>query len=991
MLARLPPSQKLSFLVLLLCGSLSAYADEVKAPRFESGVQPIFRAKCFACHDAKSQRAGLSLESRDDLLKGGKSGAAVIPGKPVDSLLLTMVMSGKMPMGGEKLAVSEIETIRKWIEGGALRDAEDKLAAKLVAEREVHAILSAKCWVCHGRTEQKAGLDLRTRAAILKGGKSGPAIVPGKPADSLLIKRITAQEMPPPKLQEQFSVRGLTDSELEKITRWIATGAPADDEKAIDVRAAADPMVKDKNRAFWAFTAPQRGTVPNVQSKARVRNPIDAFILEKLEAKGTSLSADADRRTLMRRAYLDLVGLPPTPEEVQAYLADGNPKAYEQMIDKLLASPQYGERWARFWLDAVGYSDSEGGTSADEPRPHAWRYRDFVIRSLNSGKPFDRFLTEQIAGDELFDYKTVKEYTPEQVDLLAATGFWRTAPDSTYSTEQNFIPERMDVIAGQVEILGSAVLGLSVGCARCHDHKYDPIPQRDYYRLTAVLTPAYDPFTWRMPSMNCGGVGANCDEKTTRYLPLLVANERDGVQTYNAPIQTKIDELKKQLDVRAEPLKQKMEAERLQGLPSEIRDDVRKAGQTAASERTEVQKFLLQRYEGTLTVKLTDIAKADDGFRKEKEEIDRQIKDEKDKLKSVPRIRALFDLGPEPPPTRILLRGDASTPGALVTPGALSVLSAKIPPYTVPKLAYESKTTGRRLGLARWLVDPNHPLTARVMVNRMWQHHFGTGLVNTPGNFGKMGAAPVNQPLLDWLSNEFVRQGWDMKAMHRLIMTSSTYRQSSHADTERQDKDPDGSLLSRFPLHRLDSDAIRDSILKVAGRLDLKPFGPPDPVKLMPDGEVVGTGDSKVGQRRSIYMAGRRTQPITLLDTFDTPFMNPNCVKRAQSTVSSQALELMNSDLLRQASRYMAGRIIDAEGDATRGQIDRAYWLALSRKPSAEEVSAAESALQAMEKEWFQQLRSDNPEEPVKARAHWLAVATLCHTILNSAEFLYVD
>ena len=991
MLPRLRRNPKFSLLALLLCSGSSAIAEDVKAPRFESGIQPLFRVKCFACHDSKSQRANLSVETRDDLLKGGKSGAAIVPGKPVDSLLLNMLTSGKMPMGGERLSVSEIETVRKWIEGGALRDAEDKLLAKTVAEREVQAILSAKCWVCHGRTEQKAGLDLRTRAAILKGGKSGAAIVPGKPSDSLLIKRITAQEMPPPKLQEQFSVRGLTDSELEKITQWIAAGAVADNEKPLAVNAAADPMVGEKDRAFWAFTAPQRGTVPKVQTQARVRNPVDAFLLEKLEAKGTSLSRDADGRTLMRRAYLDLAGLPPTPEEVQAYLADESPKAYEQMIEKLLASPQYGERWARFWLDAVGYSDSEGGNSSDAIRPHAWRYRDFVIRSFNSGKPFDRFLTEQMAGDELFDYKTVKEYTPEQVDLLAATGFWRTGPDSTYSTEQNFLPERMDVIAAQVEILGSAVMGLSVGCARCHDHKYDPIPQRDYYRLTAVLTPAYDPFTWRMPSMECGGVGAVCDEKTTRYLPLLVASERDKIQTYNAPIQAKIDELKKQLNLKAEPLKQKLEGERLQNLPVEIRDDVRKATQTVAGERTEVQKFLLQRYESTLTVKLADIAKADEGFRKEKVEIDQQLKDEKEKLKSEPRIRALFDLGPEPPPTRILLRGDAATPGALVTPGALSVLSAKIAPYTVPTLAYESKTTGRRLALARWLIEPKHPLTARVMVNRMWQHHFGTGLVSTPGNFGKMGAAPTNQPLLDWLSTEFVRQGWDMKAMHRLIMNSSAYRQSSQADAARQDKDPDGTLLSRFPLHRLDSDAIRDSILKVSGRLDLKPFGPPDAIKVMPDGEVVGTGDSKTGQRRSIYMTGRRTQPITLLDTFDTPFMNPNCVKRAQSTVSSQALELMNSDLLRQASRYMAGRIIDAEAENARAQIDRMYWLALSRKPSELETKTALSALQAIEGEWFQQLQSDSPEEPVKSRAHWLALATLCHTMLNSAEFLYVD
>jgi len=981
---------------LLAFGSQPVAAEEQKSPRFEANVQPLLREKCFACHDAKTKQAGLSMETRDDLLKGGKSGAVVIPGKAVDSLLLTLVNSGKMPMGGQKLADSEIEIIRKWIEGGALRDAEDSAAAatsmaKMVTEREVHAILSAKCWVCHGRTEQKAGLDLRTRSAMLKGGKSGPVVVPGKPAESLLVKRVAAQEMPPPKLQEQYSVRGLTDSELAKVTQWIAAGARADDEKAQEFTAATDPMVKDKDRAFWAFTPPQRPAVPDVHAKARVRNPIDALVIEKLEAKGAALASDADRRTLMRRAYLDLIGLPPSPEEAQAYLADPDPKAYEHLVDKLLASPRYGERWARFWLDAVGYSDSEGGSSADEPRPHAWRFRDFVIRSLNENKRFDRFLTEQLAGDELFDYKAAKQYTPEQVDLLAATGFWRTAPDSTYSTEQNFIPERMDVIAGQVEILGSAVIGLSVGCARCHDHKYDPIPQRDYYRLTAVLTPAYDPFTWRAPSMNCGGVGAHCDDNNTRYLPLLVPSERDRVQSHNAPIQAKIADLNKQLELKAEPLKQKMEAEKLLTVPAEIREDVRKAWQTPKAERTEVQKFLLQKYEDSLTIKLTDIAKADEGFRKEKEDVDKQIAEQKETLLPDPKIRALFDLGAEPPPQRILMRGDPTTPGVLVEPGALSVLSAKIAPYTVAQLPYESKTTGRRLALARWLVEPNHPLTARVMVNRMWQHHFGTGIVSTPGNFGKMGAAPVNQPLLDWLATEFVRQGWDIKAMHRLIMTSSVYRQSSQSDAAAQEKDPDGSLLSRYPLRRLDSDAIRDSILKVAGRLDLTPFGPPDPIKQMPDGEVVGVGQKNSGQRRSIFMAGRRTEAITLLDTFDTPFMNPNCVRRAQSTVSSQALELMNSDLLRQASRYMAGRVMDAAPDNARAQLERMYWLGLARAPSGDELSAAESALPAIEREWVKQLKIENPEEPVRARAHWLAVATLCHTLLNSAEFLYVD
>ena len=351
--------------------------------------------------------------------------------------------------------------------------------------------------------------------------------------------------MPPPKLQEQFSVRGVTTDELEKLRSWIASGAPASTEQPIDVAADSDPMVKAKDREFWSFHAPERPEVPAVRNQQAARNPIDRFLLEKLEAKGLSFAPEADRRVLIRRAHLDLIGLPPTPEDLARLLRDTRPDAYERMIDELLASPRYGERWARYWLDGVGYSDSEGGTNADELRPHAWRYRDYVIRSLNSGKPYDRFLTEQIAGDELFDYKKAGDYTPEEIDLLAATGFWRMGSDSTYSTEQNFIPERMDVIASEIEILGSAVLGLSVGCARCHDHKYDPIPQRDYYRMVAILTPAYDPYAWRAPNMACAGVGAKCDDNNTRYLALKVVAEQQAVDAHNAPIRPRIEALEK--------------------------------------------------------------------------------------------------------------------------------------------------------------------------------------------------------------------------------------------------------------------------------------------------------------------------------------------------------------------------------------------------------------------------------------------------------------
>lgn len=959
-------------------------------PRFEPDVQPILKAKCLACHDTKSPQAGLSLASRDDLLKGGKSGAAVVPGKPVDSLLLQMISSGKMPMGGKPLSPEQTTVIREWIEAGALREGESGAAKLTATEQDAQAILSAKCWVCHGRVTRQAGLDLRSQHSLLQGGKSGPAIVPGKPDESLLIRRITSQEMPPPKLQEQFSVRGVTTDELEKLRSWIASGAPPSMEKAIDVTAEADPMVKPKDREFWAFRAPERPHVPSPRNEKAVRNAIDRFLLEKLEAKGLNFSPEASRRVLIRRAYLDLIGLPPSPEELARLLSDARADAYERMIDELLASPRYGERWARYWLDAVGYTDSEGGTNADELRPEAWRYRDYVIRSLNAGKPYDRFLLEQIAGDELFDYNKPGDYTPEEIDLLAATGFWRMGPDSTYSTEQNFIPERMDVIASQIEILGGSVLGLSVGCARCHDHKYDPIPQRDYYRMVAILTPAYDPYAWRAPNMNCGGVGAKCDENNTRYLPLKAVAEQEAVKEHNAPIRARIETAERARAEISARYRAKLLAQRMQQLPAEVREPVRKALDTPETQRSAEQTQLLQKYDAVVGIKNPDIEEAFPEFKKEKEPLDKEIQKETAKLKPTPKIRALFDLGAEPPPTRILLRGEATHPGSLVAPGVLSVVSAGLPAYQVEPPPFGTRSSGRRLALARWLTQPNHPLTARVMVNRIWQQHFGNGLVLTPGNFGKMGAAPSNAKLLDWLATEFVTRKWDIKVMHRLIMTSAAYRQSSRASEQARERDLDNVLLSRFPLRRLDADALRDTILKVAGRLDQTPFGPPVPLKVMPDNETI-TESGQKGGRRSIYLTIRRTRPISLLETFDAPFLNPNCVKRAESTVPSQALELLNNDLLRDTSRYMAGRILDSTGDAVAAQIDRLYSLTFGREPRVEERQRAQAALESMEKEWVKKLAENPPAEPVRRKAQWLALATLCHTFLNSAEFLYVE
>lgn len=880
---------------------------------FDSAAQ-IFRAKCLACHSAAAPSGGLSLASRDEILRGGKSGSPVVPGRPVDSLLMSMVSTGKMPMNGVRLNDAELGVIRRWIE--------TESAKPPVAERDIHAILSAKCWVCHGRRDRRAGLDLRSRDSLLKGGKSGPAIVAGDPDGSLLVKRIASQQMPPPNLQEQYSVRGLTDDELAKLRQWIAEGArPGLEEQPLDPPAANDPAIKPKDREFWAFRPPQR---PALSGNG---NAIDTL----MAAKGRTIGAEARAGVLLRRATFDLTGLPPTPEEIAAFEAKPD---YAALVDRLLDSPRYGERWGRHWLDAAGYADSEGGNNSDQRRQHAWRYRDYVIEAFNANKPYDRFLTEQIAGDELFDYRTTR-LTPEHLSLLSATGFWRMAPDGTNSTEQNFIPERMDVIAGQIEIFGSAVMGLSIGCARCHDHKYDPIPTRDYYRLVSVLAPAYDPYHWLPGEFPCGGVGASCDENNTRYFIAKATPEFAAVKAHNDPIDARIKELEASIEEKAKPYREKFLAEKK-----------------------------------AVSVKTSELTEAYESFKREKAAVDEQIRAERAKRKQPPLVRALFDLGPEPPPTRILLRGDPASPGPLVAPGVLSVVSTdRMKEYRVEPLPHSS---GRRLALAKWLTQPDHPLTARVMANRIWQHHFGTGLVATPGNFGRMGAAPENQPLLDWLAAEFVRSGWDMKALHRLIMTSGYYRQQTGE--------------AGFPLRRIDAESIRDSILAIAGRLDTRQGGAPDPVKQLPDGEV--TSESR---RRSVYVAQKRTQPVSLLDTFDQPFMNPNCVKRGQSVVSSQALHLMNGDLVRENSRYMAGRIIDTAGEDSSAWIERAYLLALARKPSADELLSARQTIERLTPEWARQLEADKPAEPVRDRARWLALATICHTLINSAEFLYID
>ena len=405
---------------------LSLSAQEAPPPGFETDVLPIFQQHCLQCHSDQARQGGLSLETLDRVLAGGDSGSVVVAHKPLQSRLLVLISSGGMPMGAPPLEAGAIGIVRRWIEAGipgGAPEAPVPVTAPPVHEREVMAaILGAKCLPCHGRRRQEAGLDLRTREDLLKGGKSGPAIVPGKPEESLLVRRILAQEMPPPKLQEQFSVRGLTSVELEKLQAWIARGALPDPENPPEADLGQEPLVGPKDRQFWSFQPPRRPAQPRVEGEDRIGNPVDTFLLARLEEEGLSFSPPADRLTLMRRSYLDLTGLPPSPEEIRSFLDDTDPRAYERLVDRLLESPHYGERWARYWLDAVGYADSEGGVSSDNIRPHAFRYRDYIIRSVNADKPYDQLLIEQIAGDELFDYKAWTNTAP-----ISWTGWWPPA------------------------------------------------------------------------------------------------------------------------------------------------------------------------------------------------------------------------------------------------------------------------------------------------------------------------------------------------------------------------------------------------------------------------------------------------------------------------------------------------------------------------------------------------------------------------------------
>jgi mono/diheme cytochrome c family protein len=996
------PGRCLPILLLLFAPPTAAWGGDAPAgagpqgerpaarvPTFQREIRPLFEAKCLRCHGGRARKADLDLSTPAGVQKGGESGPVVVPGNPAESPLYEKVHDGDMPPGkNDRLSEAQVESIRRWIAAGAeTGPAVATTTDPAVSQHDAFPILLRHCTACHGSRQAQGGLDLRTKAGMLRGGKSGPAVIPGRPEASPLLQKIRQGQMPPPDRLVEASVKPVEKAEADVLAAWIAGGAAEVATEPDAPGTTPDPLVSDSDRNFWSFRPPAAVTIPAVRHPERVRNPIDAFVLEKLGAKGLTLAPEAGRAALLRRASVDLTGLSPEPAEVQAFLRDDAPDAYERAVDRLLASPRYGERWGRFWLDLAGYADSEGKREQDLPRPHAWRYRDYVIRSFNGDKPYDRFLLEQLAGDELADHAGAPDVTEEIYDNLVATGFLRMAPDATWANITGYLADRVEVIADEIDVFGSAVLGLTLKCARCHSHKYDPIPQRDYYRLLDVFKGAYDEHDWLKPDVRPGLGPVSSDVLGGRLLPYVPAAERRRWEAEDAPLRREVEAVRSELDREAQARTARLVEERLNGLPEVLRGDLKAMLATPPEKRDAVQRYLADRFESQLRIDRDALKALDPVFRRLAEVKEKRIKTLERRRRPEPQIQALWDRG-QPSPTYIYRRGDPSNPGGLVGPGVPSVLTDGKTPFEVRPPWPGAKSTGRRLALARWLTRPGHPLTARVAVNRVWKHHFGTGIVKSLGNFGRAGTPPSHPELLDWLAGEFVRRGWSLKAMHRLIMTSATYRQSSQVTPERQRADPDNTWLSRMPLTRLDAESLYDTMLLVAGRLDETPYGPADPVEARSDGLVTPTGTPR-GWRRLVYVRHARKTIPTHLETFDYPPMNPNCLERRDSIVAPQALALMNSGMVHRLAGDFARRLAREAGSSPAEQVERVYLVALSRPPDDEELRVGTHALARLTGLWAGQQPAPATEDAEPASLK--ALTTYCHAILNSAEFLFVD
>ena len=846
--------------------------------------------------------------------------------------------------------------------------AEDQKASgkRLNFEDDIVPILKVHCFRCHGEKVRKSGLDLRRRFTIVKGGENGSALTTGKPEDSLLITMILDGEMPPE------DEKPLDEKQIRILRDWVAGGADIRGEKETPLEENdVDAEVTEEDRQFWSFQPPVRPSIPTVKAAGRVRTPIDAFLLSKLEAKGAGFNPAATKRVLLRRIYFDLLGLPPTIEEIEAFLADRSPNAYERLVDRLLASPRYGERWGRHWLDVAGYADSDGYLAADRLRPEAYRYRDYVIRSHNDDKPFDRFVLEQIAGDELADWRRAKELTPELVDNLTATGFLRTALDPTYGNYKEPL-ECHKVVADTMQIVGSTFLGLTLQCARCHSHRSDPISQSDYYRMHAIFLASYDPARWLV--------------SIQRSIPLATEADQQRIAKHNRALEARVKQLTADLAGLTKRFREKVFDHELAHIAdAEIQKQVRAALIVDEKKQSAQQKKQVSRWAPKISVTEEALAARFAEYKSDRENLQAAIMAENVLKKNIVQLRGLMDLDDKPAQANVLIRGDWNSRGKAVMPGAPSVLTPV--GYTLkPQAGY--KTTGRRLALARWLVDPQNPLTGRVQVNRLWMHHFGKGIVATPENFGNAGARPSHPKLLDWLATEFMASGWSVKTLHRMMATSSAYRQSSQPNKQALKVDPANILLGSFRPRRLEGEVLRDTVLAVTGKHNRRMYGAPVPVNRNSEG-LVTVADTPSGNRSSVYLIVRRSQGVTLLEMFDTPRMEINCPQRNCSIVVTQSLTLMNSKFTETNAQSLAERILSRNSADRQARMGDVFNLLFTRQPSESERVSISEFLDAVQQEQLASLMT-SPTVQQKADAALASWRQLAIVLFNSNEFLFI-
>ncbi|GDY12828.1 hypothetical protein LBMAG53_17060 [Planctomycetota bacterium] len=874
-----------------------AAGDSVGDVALDRQAIAVLESRCIDCHGAAKQKGGLRLDSRAAVLAGGEHGPAAVPGKPNTSVLIQAIrrqgdvaMPPKLPLpeGEAAVLVAWVERGVKWPEAVAVAAVPVPVASavadadSIFFEKTIAPLLKARCYECHGSNDPKSGLQLTSRVAILEGGEHGPAAVPGKPAESLLIKAISHQS----DLRMPKGSKALSAAEVADLTRWVAMGLPWPKAmKGVTIVASSGGAfsISAEQRAWWAFQPVGTPPLPAVKDAAWVRDDLDRFVLAKLESKKLKPATPADPARWLRRATFDLIGLPPTPDELTEFLADTSPGACAKVVDRLLASPRYGERWARHWLDLVRYADvltMEGDTDN-----RSFPYRDWVVNALNGDLPYNQFVQLQIAGDLL----PAKDEA-ERLDHLVPTGVLAMGSWQEQDTEREKVAA--EIVDQQIDLVGRTFLGLTLACARCHNHKFDPISTADYYGLAGIF------FSTRVTK------GKAHQRKTFDLVPAAVSAAYENSRK-------RIRELEKIL--------QDLDKVTTKGA----------ALTTAKSDDSEQTAALRGELKGLLAMKAPESTLgAEDGT------IPDSIHD------------TIGD-------SRIYLRGSYKTQGDVVPRRFPVVLAGERQP------TISVKTSGR-LELARWLTDPKQPLTARVLVNRVWQHHFGAGIVRTPGNFGRLGEPPTHPELLDHLTTRFIGGGWSLKNLHRTIMLSATYGQSAMGLPETLKADPENHWLGRMNRNRLEAEAIRDALLVVGRRL------------------VPG----KPYTQRTLFQPIARRTSNEFLALFDGADPASIIERREVSTVAPQALFMLNNNLVREAGVTLAQRVLGIKGDQA-AQVTAAYRIAYCRDPDQHELKLAAEFLSAAAA-----AAPANGKNSKSERETW---AVFTHALLCANEFLFID